>query len=104
MDKIDSMTPDAPDATTDAATPKPRTALRLIEGLDVTVEAFLGSGTLTVGELSGLCKGSVIPLSSPFNQLVELRLNGIAVARGELVAAGDRFGVRITELTEWTGK
>lgn len=104
MRNIDSMKPGEVGTATDGSAPRPIAAVRLIEDIDVTVEAFLSSGQLTVGALSSLDKGAVVPLSAPFNQLVELRLNGVAIARGELVAAGDRFGVRITELPEWSGK
>ena len=44
--------------------------------------------------------GTVVPLDATLNQSVELRLNGVAVARGELVAVGDSFAVRLTEIAK----
>jgi flagellar motor switch protein FliN len=67
---------------------------------DVSIEllASLGQGAMTVAELVGLKAGEVVPLRTPLNGLVELSLNGRIVARGEIVAVDDRFGVRVTEI------
>lgn len=70
----------------------------VIDAVSVVVETFLGSAEMTVGELNALQTGGVIALSSTLNALVELRVNGIAIASGELVAVGDKFGVRIVSL------
>ena len=71
---------------------------KLIETVNVTLEAFLGEARMTVADLTALREDSVVPLDAALNQAVELRLNGVAVARGELVAVGDSFAVRLTEI------
>jgi len=71
---------------------------KLIETVGVSLEAFLGEARMTVGELTALKPDSVVSLDASLGQAVELRLNGVPVARGELVAAGDSFGVRLTEI------
>lgn len=73
---------------------------KIIQNLGVSLEAFVGEARMSVGELSALGEGSVVPLESGLNQSVELRLNGVAVARGELVAVGDHFAVRLTEIAK----
>lgn len=73
-------------------------ASKLIENVGVTLEAYLGSARLTVAELVKLREASLIPLDAPLSQAVELRLNGVAVAKGELVAVGDNFAIRLTEI------
>lgn len=79
----------------------PRVSAKLIETVGVELEAFLGRSQMTVGALTGLAPNGVVPLDAPLNQQVELRLNGVTIARGELVAVGDKFGVRLTEIVEW---
>src|SRR4051812_5889101 len=74
----------------------PRLSSRLIENVGVELEAFLGAAAMTVAELTALTPGSVVALDAQLNAAVELRLNGVAVARGELVAVGDKFGVRLS--------
>jgi flagellar motor switch protein FliN/FliY len=72
----------------------------LIDTVSVSLEAYLGDAQMTVAELGRLGAESVVALGAPLNQAVELRLNGVAVARGELVAVGDNFGVRLTEIAK----
>jgi flagellar motor switch protein FliN/FliY len=85
---------DSLDATITGLNPK------LIDSVDVTLEAFLGESRMTVAELLALRPGSIVELDASLGQAVELRLNGVAVARGELVAAGDKFAVRLTEISK----
>jgi flagellar motor switch protein FliN/FliY len=76
----------------------PKINPQLIDAVEVTLDGFLGNARMTIAELSALEKGSVISLDATLNAAVELRLNGVAVARGELVAVGDHFAVRLTEI------
>jgi len=73
---------------------------KVIAGVEVILEARLGSATMTVSELMSLKAGDCVPLDAALNRDVELRLNGVAVARGELVAVGDKFGVRLLEIVK----
>lgn len=73
---------------------------KLIDNVEVSLEAYLGPARMTVADLSALSENSVVRLESGLNRSVELRLNGISVGTGELVAVGDRFGVRLTELAK----
>lgn len=70
----------------------------LIDSVEVVVEAFLGGARLTVAQVKALKPDSLIDLDAALGAAVELRLNGTTIGRGELVAVGDRFGVRITEV------
>lgn len=69
---------------------------KLVEHVSMKVEAFIGDAELTIAELSAFKPGEVVALDASLNQSVELRVNGIVVAQGELVAVEDKFGVRIT--------
>jgi len=79
----------------------PRISTALIQNVPVQLEAFVGDVRMTIAELSALRPDSVVALDAPLNQAVELRLNRLPVARGELVAVGDKFGVRISEIVQW---
>jgi flagellar motor switch protein FliN len=70
----------------------------LLGNVDVKVETYLGETSMTVGQLNALKAGGVIKLDATLNELVELRVNGVTIAHGELVAVGDKFGVRITSV------
>lgn len=72
----------------------------LIDNVYVSLEAYLGEARMTVAELGRLDAKSVVELDAALNRAVELRLNGVAVASGELVAVGDSFGVRVTHISK----
>lgn len=64
--------------------------------LDVTVE--LGRSRIPIKELLALDEGGVIRLGKPIGEPVELLVNGLATARGEIVVVDGRLGLRVTEL------
>jgi len=70
----------------------------ILKTVPVALQAWLGETRLSVGELTALKAGSVIKLDLKLNDLVELRLNDSLVARGEIVAVDDNFGIRIVEI------
>ncbi len=87
-------------ASAKADIPAGRINPKVIDAVGVTLEAYLGEARMTVADLTALKEESVVPLDAALNQAVELRLNGVAVARGELVAVGDSFAVRLTEIAK----
>jgi flagellar motor switch protein FliN len=64
--------------------------------LRLTVE--LGSCTMSVAEILRLGTGSIVELDRPANHPVSLLVNNRPIARGEIVAIEENFGLRITEL------
>ena len=78
-----------------------RVSAKIIENVGVELEALLGTARLTVAELAALQPGDAVTLDTVLNETVELRLGDALVARGELVAVGEKFGVRLTEIAQW---
>lgn len=72
--------------------------LALIEGVKVRVDARLGSADISVSELFALKRDSVLALDTALDAPVELRLGDKVVALGQLVAVGEQFGLRITDI------
>jgi flagellar motor switch protein FliN len=64
--------------------------------LRLTVE--LGSATMSVAEILRLGTGSIVELDRAANHPVNLLVNDRPIARGEIVAIEENFGLRITEL------
>ena len=70
--------------------------------LELTVE--LGRTRLSLREVAArLGPGSVIALAKLTGEKLDVRVNDRLVARGEAVAVGDRFGVRIVEIIRADG-
>lgn len=74
----------------------------LFREVRVTLSARLGDAAMTVEEMMALKAGSVVTLQSSLADHVDLYLSGSLVARGEIVAVGDKFGVRIVEIAAKT--
>jgi flagellar motor switch protein FliN len=64
--------------------------------LRLTVE--LGSATMSVAEILKLGTGSIVELDRAVGHPVDLLANDRPIARGEIVAVGESFGLRVTEL------
>jgi len=75
--------------------------LDVIKNVKVKLEVILGNAEMDVGELFDLKSQSVVKLDSHVSAPIDIRLDNNVVARGELVAVDDNFGIRITEITSW---
>jgi flagellar motor switch protein FliN/FliY len=71
--------------------------LSAIHGVKVRLRVSVGQATLSVGELLALKEGGVLKLDAALDVPVEILLEDKVVARGQLVAVDDNFGVRVTE-------
>lgn len=60
----------------------------------------LGRTRLTVKEILDLKEGSLITLNKLAGEAVEVRVNGVLLATGEVVVINDAFGVRINNLAD----
>ena len=70
--------------------------------LEVSVE--IGRVTLSLRDIAGrLGPGSIITLGKLTGEKLDVRVNERLVARGEAVAVGERYGVRIVEIINVQG-
>jgi flagellar motor switch protein FliN len=70
----------------------------LLRGVRISLEARLGQASMTVEDMMALKPGSVVKLETSLADHVDLYLNDVLIARGEVVAVGDRYGVRIIDI------
>ncbi len=70
----------------------------LLDSIAIDVSVMVGQARTTVGHLMRLKESDVLRIDRDVNQPVDIIVNGIVVARGQLVAIDDNFGVRITEV------
>ena len=80
------------------STPEVRDNFDLLMRVPLHVTAQLGGCTLTIEEILKLGTGAIVDLNRAANGPIDLLVNEKIVARGEIVAIGENFGVRITEL------
>jgi flagellar motor switch protein FliN/FliY len=73
--------------------------LGLVQGLKVRLRVIAGEATMTVAELMALRQDAILKLDRHVSEPVDIVLDGNVVARGQLVAVDDEFGVRVTEVS-----
>lgn len=82
------------------APPGPPGSLDSLLDVTVTVSAELGRITLPISEVLKLGLGSVLELNRAVSEPVDLIVQGVKLARGEVVVVEDRFAIRIQEILD----
>lgn len=70
----------------------------LIKDVDVRLSVELGRTDMKLKDVLALGEDSVVMLDRLTDELLDVMVNGKLIARGEIVAEGGRFGLRIVEL------
>lgn len=72
-------------------------------GVRLNAEAVLGRADFSVEDMLKLDIGSVVTLDRLVSEPVDLIVQNVRVARGEVVVVNDQFAIRITEITDTSG-
>ena len=64
--------------------------------LEISVE--LGSSSMIINDMLQLTQGSVVELSKPAGEPVDIFVNHKLLGKGEVIVVNDRYGIRITEI------
>lgn len=72
--------------------------LSFLSDINVDLILELGRSEMLMKDILQLTKGSAIELDRPCDQSIDLYVHNQLVARGEVVAIDDSFGLKITEL------
>lgn len=92
-----------PDTMWDAPEPapvqrQPSTALDPVLEVPVSLVVELGRTRMTIGETLRIGRGSIVSLDKDAGEPADLLVNGQLIARGEVVAIDEEFGLRVTEV------
>ncbi|NLJ99948.1 MAG: flagellar motor switch phosphatase FliY [Clostridia bacterium] len=72
--------------------------LDLILDIPLRVSVILGRTKKPIGNVLGLRPGTIVELDSLINEPVEILVNGILVAEGQVVVVNENFGVQIQNI------
>jgi flagellar motor switch protein FliN/FliY len=72
--------------------------LDLVHDVPLQISAVLGKTALTLRDVVALQSGSVFELDKQATDPIDLYVNNILIARGEVVVVDDKFAVKISEL------
>ena len=76
----------------------PRQRLAALAEVKADLVVVAGRAGSKVGHILALKEGEVLALDRALNAPFDVMLGDSVIARGELVAVGEQFGVRITEV------
>jgi len=81
-----------------------RLLIRDIVPMKLNITADLGQCSMLVRDIIELKKGSVVPLNKLAGEMADIYVNGVPLARGEVMVMGDTLQVRIAEIFGATEK
>ncbi len=70
----------------------------------VMVSAVLGSARMPVHQLLKLGRGAVIELDRRVGEAIDIYVNNLLIARGEVVMVEDKLGITMTEIIKTKSK
>lgn len=74
------------------------TDLSLMSAVQVELTLNVGSKSMAIADVLNLAPGSVVTLNRREHDPLDILINGIVFARGEVVRTGDYYGLRILEI------
>ena len=77
--------------------------LDFLKDVDVRLSVELGRTDMKLKEVLGLGEDSLVMLDRLTDELLDVMVNGKIIAKGEIVAQGNRFGLRIVEMADGRG-
>jgi flagellar motor switch protein FliN/FliY len=88
-----------PDAATGAG---PEMNLNLILDVAVSLSLEVGRAKMPVRNLLQLAPGAIVELDRKAGEPLDVLVNGVRIARGELVVVDEKFGIRLTDVVSAT--
>jgi len=76
--------------------------LNLILDVSVTLALEVGRARMSVRELLQLAPGAIVELDRLAGEPLDVLVNGVRVARGEVVVVNEQFGIRLTDVVSET--
>jgi flagellar motor switch protein FliN/FliY len=80
------------------AAPPGKANLDLVHDIPLEISAVLGQTAMSLRDVVALQNGSVLELDKLSSDPVDLYVNDILIARGEVVVVDDKFAIKISEL------
>jgi flagellar motor switch protein FliN/FliY len=76
--------------------------LNLILDVSVTLTLEVGRTKMSVRDLLQLAPGAVVELDRVAGEPLDVLVNGVRIARGEVVVVNEKFGIRLTDVVSPT--
>ncbi|MBU0988220.1 MAG: flagellar motor switch protein FliN [Proteobacteria bacterium] len=77
---------------------KEKCDLDMILDIPLNVSVELGKVKMPVNELLQLGQGSIVELTKPVGELLDIYVNNKLIAKGEVVILDEKFGIRVADI------
>ena len=84
------------------AAPGKEMNINLILDVAVTLSLEVGRARMSVRDLLQLAPGAIVELDRLAGEPLDVLVNGVRIARGEVVVVNDKFGIRLTDVVSQT--
>lgn len=85
-------------SSSSSSTPSPALAYQQLLDVRCATSVVLGTGSITVRQCLALDRNSLVELRQSAGEDLQLTVNGVLLARGEIVIIEDSAALRITEI------
>ncbi|NLG78056.1 MAG: flagellar motor switch protein FliN [Xanthomonadaceae bacterium] len=102
-DELPDELPDEFDEAEEAPAPAPRARrdfANLMRKIPVTLTLEVGSACISLQELAVIETNSVIELDTLAGEPLIIKVNGTPIGRAEVVVSGEKYGLRVLELSD----
>jgi flagellar motor switch protein FliN/FliY len=72
--------------------------MSFLKDVEVEITLEIGRRRMRIADVLKLASGQTLELAKAAGEPLDIFVNGRLLGRGEAVVAGDRYGVRITEI------
>ncbi len=95
-----ASSPPNPSLDPASSLPKPKggSAMSFLNDVEVEITLEIGRRRMRIADVLKLGTGQTLELAKAAGEPLDIFVNGRLLGRGEAVVAGDRYGVRITEI------
>ena len=76
--------------------------INLILDVAVTLSLEVGRARMSVRDLLQLAPGAIVELDRLAGEPLDVLVNGVRIARGEVVGVNEKFGIRLTDVVSQT--
>lgn len=75
-----------------------KNSIDVLKDVPVTLAVEVGRTKISIRDLLNLHHGSVVKLSRQVGESLDVCVNGVLIARGDVVVANESLGIRLTEV------
>jgi len=74
--------------------------LDILQNIPIMLSAEVGRSSLKIKDLLRLSKGSVVEFDRLAGESIDVCVNNVVIAKGEVVVVNEHYGIRLTQVLD----